>query len=170
MRPQYHRPTIGQIVAAFETAHNTIWKKEKYGPTKAFYELAKVLFVKLRQDRLIHEIVARREQPNHDDFFFTTDWIQRQPTSNPVSEQLFGDIQKQLEKEILSGSKKRIFGEDEFIDLKPSTITEVVRLLEEYDLHGIAEDLNGRMFETFLNATVRGKELGQCFTPRPVVK
>ena len=26
------------------------------------------------------------------------------------------------------------------------------------------------MFETFLNATVRGKELGQFFTPRPVVK
>ena len=44
--------------------------------------------------------------------------------------------------------------------MKPSTILEVVRQLEHFDLHGIDEDLNGRMFETFLNATVRGKELG----------
>ena len=170
VRPQYHRPTIRQIVSAFETAHNTIWKKEKYGPTKAFYELAKLLFVKLRQDRRIHEIVMSGAQPGHDDFYFTTDWIDHQPTPNPVSGQLFGAIQSQLETEILSGHKKRIFGEDELIDLKPSTIAEVVHLLEEYDLHGIDEDLNGRMFETFLNATVRGKELGQFFTPRPVVK
>jgi type I restriction enzyme M protein len=30
--------------------------------------------------------------------------------------------------------------------------------------------LNGRLFETFLNATMRGRELGQFFTPRSVVK
>jgi type I restriction enzyme M protein len=37
-------------------------------------------------------------------------------------------------------------------------------------MFGIDEDLNGRLFETFLNATMRGKELGQYFTPRNVVK
>ncbi len=170
VKPEYRRPTIREIISAFGTAHDTIWKKEKYGPTKAFYELAKLLFVKLRQDRCIHEIVEQGRPPQQDDFYFTTDWIRRQPTANPVSEQLFGEIQNQLEREIRAGRKKRIFGEDEVIDLRPSTIVEVVRLLEGFDLHDIDEDLNGRMFETFLNATVRGKELGQFFTPRPVVK
>lgn len=32
------------------------------------------------------------------------------------------------------------------------------------------DELNGRMFETFLNSTLRGKALGQYFTPRSVVK
>jgi len=38
------------------------------------------------------------------------------------------------------------------------------------ELLGIDEDLNGRMFEAFLSATIRGKELGQFFTPRTVVE
>lgn len=170
IKPDYRRPTIREIITAFEAVHNVIRKKEKYGPTKAFYELAKLLFVKLRQDRRIHDIVAEKRPVQADDFYFTADWVNRQPTANPVATQLFRDIQNQLEAEIVSGRKKRIFGEGENIDLKPSTIVEVVHLLEGYDLHGIDEDLNGRMFETFLNTTVRGKELGQFFTPRPVVK
>ena len=170
IKPEYRRPTIREIITTFEAAHITIWKKEKYGPTKAFYELAKLLFVKLRQDRRIHENVEQGRTIQLNDFYFTTDWISQQPTPNPVSDLLFREIQDRLEEEILAGSKKRIFVEGEAIDLRPSTIIEVVRLLEKYDLHGIDEDLNGRMFETFLNATVRGKELGQFFTPRPVVK
>ena len=46
----------------------------------------------------------------------------------------------------------------------------VVRRLEHYDMFGIDEDLNGRLFETFLSATMRGAELGQYFTPRSIVK
>jgi type I restriction enzyme M protein len=37
-------------------------------------------------------------------------------------------------------------------------------------LFGIDADLNGRLFETFLNATMRGKDLGQFFTPRSLIK
>ena len=170
IRPDYQRPTIGEVIAAFGDAHQIIWKKEKIGPTKAFYELAKLLFVKLRQDRRIHELIGSGKSPRADDFYFTVSWIDRQPTPNPIAEQLFGAIQNELEAEIRAGNKKRIFLAGESIDLRPSTIVEVVRLLEGHDLHGIDEDLNGRMFETFLNATVRGKELGQYFTPRPVVK
>ena len=45
-----------------------------------------------------------------------------------------------------------------------------VQELEHYYLFGIDEDLNGRMFEAFLAATMRGQDLGQYFTPRSVVK
>ena len=170
VRPQYRRPAIAEIVSAFEKAHNIIRKKEKYGPTKAFYELTKLLFVKLSQDRKIHDIIRVGSTPKPRDFYFTADWIESQPTVNPVNAPLFKDIQIALEAEIRRGRKKRIFRDDETIELRPATILDVVRLIESYDLHGIDEDLNGRMFETFLNATVRGKELGQFFTPRSVVK
>ena len=46
----------------------------------------------------------------------------------------------------------------------------VVRDLEHIDFYGMDEDIHGRMFESFLDATVRGPELGQFFTPRDVVK
>ena len=90
-RPQFRRPTIREIISAFETAHNTIWKKEKYAPTKAFYELAKILFVKLRQDRRVHDRIAETQPLSMADFYFTVDWIKQQPTPNPVSS-LFQDI------------------------------------------------------------------------------
>lgn len=170
VRPQYRRPTIAEIVTAFEKAHNIIRKKQKYGPTRAFYELTKLLFVKLRQDQEIHDIIKDGNTPQSHHFYFTVEWIESQPTDSPVNDPLFSDIQSRLETEIRRGRKKRIFIDNEILDLYPSTILDVVRLIESYDLHGIDEDLNGRMFETFLNATVRGKELGQFFTPRSVVK
>ena len=37
-------------------------------------------------------------------------------------------------------------------------------------MFGIDAGLNGRLFETFLNAIMRGRDLGQFFTPRSVVK
>jgi len=38
-------------------------------------------------------------------------------------------------------------------------------------MFGIDEDLNGRLFEAFLNATMRGKEFwASIFTPRSIVK
>ena len=54
--------------------------------------------------------------------------------------------------------------------LKPETIKGVVKRIEGLYLFGIDADLNGRLFEDFLNATMRGKDLGQYFTPRTLVK
>lgn len=50
------------------------------------------------------------------------------------------------------------------------TIKAIAERLQGTDLFGIDADLNGRLFETFLNATLRGRALGHYFTPRSVVK
>ncbi len=50
-----------------------------------------------------------------------------------------------------------------------STCKELIKIFQTINLSSIDEDLNGRMFEVFLNAAVRGRGLGQYFTPRPVV-
>ena len=91
-------------------------------------------------------------------------------TPNPFDTILFRSVREEIEDQIKKGLKKPIFAPGETLQLAPSTTKEVVRMLEHYDLHGIDEDLNGRMFETFLGATIRGKELGQYFTPRPIVR
>ena len=91
-------------------------------------------------------------------------------SENPVNAVLFANLTNRLEEQIHKGEKKPIFREGEGIALTPSTIKEVVKLLEHLDLGAVDEDLNGRMFETFLTATMRGKDLGQFFTTRSVVK
>lgn len=163
---------VNDLKELFQKCHDKIWKKEKIGPTKAFYEFSKMIFVKMKEDRKIIDRINKNETLTQDDLIFSVNWIERNEKAgpNPFNDILFKQIREDLEEEIIKRHKKRIFNANDGLNLRPTTIKEVVRMLQDYDLHSIDEDLNGRMFETFLNATVRGKELGQFFTPRQVVK
>ena len=174
----FKKPKMRNILGIFEACHKLIWKTEKRSPSSAFYEFAKIMFIKLNEDKKLRrkEEVRKKIESEHplpkDEVIFSAHWIEREERTdpNPVNSILFKNLRDYLEAEIAYRRKKRIFDKDENIDLEPSTIKEVVKLLEHFDLHGIDEDLNGRLFETFLTATMRGKELGQFFTPRTVVK
>ena len=168
---KFERPELTTLIKTFNEMHNLIRKKDSLSPTDAFYEFSKIMFIKIREDNKIHDILEDDRSPKKDDFTFSTQWIDRQASveTNPFNAILFRQIQEELEKKIQKGEKKRIFENGERLSLKSSTIYEIVKSLQHYDLYAIDEDLNGRMFETFLNATVRGKELGQFFTPRGVV-
>jgi type I restriction enzyme M protein len=74
-----------------------------------------------------------------------------------------------LERDIIAGKKKRFFEKNDSIHLSPETMKKVVKEIEHIDLFGMEEDIHGRMFETFLDATIRGKDIGQFFTPRDIV-
>lgn len=169
---EFYKPPIDFIKDIFAKAHNIIWKKEKIAPTDAFYEFSKIIFIKIDQDRKIRDLKQEGKAIKKDNFVFSSHWIASQESvePNPFNIVLFHQLRDRLEEEIIEKKKKRIFEKGENLNLKPSTTKEVVMLLEHLDLYGIDEDLNGRMFETFLNATVRGKDLGQFFTPRGVVK
>jgi len=175
-----HRKELNGI---FRTCHNIIWKKEKKKPTQAFYEFSKLFFVKLYYDREISRQLKKEGRPikkedkeiriSKNKVVFRVEWIEQQKAmtnvENPITN-LFESIRDRLEEDVLNGKKKRIFGKTESLSLSYSTTKYVVELLENLYLFGIDEELNGRMFENFLSATVRGKALGQFFTPRMVVK
>ena len=175
---EFSRPNIRDLEGIFSACHNLIWKKEKIGPTEAFYKFAKIMFIKLNQDKRLRAntnlkqlILANKPLPL-EEVVFSIDWIEKREkegVKNPVDQILFANLRQELESEVIKGTKKRIFEKNEQIELKASTIKDVIKLLEHHDLYGIDEDLNGRMFESFLEATIRGRELGQFFTPRSVV-
>jgi type I restriction enzyme M protein len=168
---EFEKPELTKLIKVFNDCHNLIRKKDSLSPTDAFYEFSKLMFIKIREDNKIHEFLKSGRILNESDFVFSVDWIDTQTSvePNPINSILFRQTQEDLEREIRAGTKKRIFAEREGLNLKAETIREVVGRLQHYDLYGIDEDLNGRMFETFLNATVRGKDLGQFFTPRGIV-
>lgn len=165
--------TKEELNGVFKACHNLIWKKEGIDPTEAFYEFTKLFFIKLRQDKEIHEeFKDKGKEPKKEDYYFSVHWINSQKLlDNPVNDILFRDkLLKFLKKEREEKNKKRIFEDDEKINLSSGTIREVVKLIQHIDFYNIGEDLNGRMFETFLSATIRGDALGQFFTPRTVVE
>ena len=172
------RPNMDVVKRAFLKCHRIIWKAEKMSPQAAFVEFAKLLFVKLLEDRKLRdnatllEMIGRGESLPATEVRFSSRWIQQQEVNdpNPVDAILFRQLVAFLENEIAQRRRKRIFEPTERLGVAPGTAKRVVQQLEHYYLFGIDEDLNGRMFEAFLAATMRGQDLGQYFTPRSVVK
>jgi len=178
---RFIRPTMERARHLFATCHNVIWK-EGYGPGPAFLAFVKLMFVKLWADKNL------RENPDIGPLFisglseirlprssvtFSKEWIERREAEgavNPIDTIFLDRLRDDIEREIQLRKKKRIFDKDERIGLRSDTVKDVVRRLEHVDMFGIDEDLNGRLFETFLNATMRARELGQFFTPRSIVK
>ena len=134
--------------------HNVIRNREKRDPVTAFDEIAKILFVKVFVER---ELKAKRKRQN----LFSVAFLQEQLGDNPL-EDLFQKTKKHYVRD-------RIFEPDEKLNLKPATGIEIVRLLEKYNLSDTSEDIKGIAFERFLGKTFRG-EIGQFFTPRPIVE
>jgi type I restriction enzyme M protein len=173
----FQKPDVGEIRALFEACHDVIWKREFESPVPAFWEFCKLMFIKLHADKLLHTdieikplIQAGQPLPS-DKIIFSTEYLDRSTSPsnpNPIAA-IFETVRNDLESQILTGEKKRIFNTDERLGLEPLTIHRVVSLLQHHDLIQIDEDLNGRLFQTFLSATMRGKQLGQFFTPRTVV-
>ena len=176
----FRRPNdIEEIKNLFRRCHRAIRQADKMAPSPAFYEFTKILFVKLQEDRLLREKEELRrrittgEPLPADQVTFSVRWIERREEEkepNPVNTILFKNLREYLEGQVEERKKKRIFDPDEHIKLDPSTTKEIVGVLEHYDLIETNEDLNGRLFETFLNTMMRGPELGQFFTPRSIVK
>lgn len=151
----------------FSECHDMIWKKEKLNPTDAFFEFCKFIFLKIREDKKregLSKSVEAYKLP------LTTEWLSatEATSKHPVRDVLFRQLHQDLETAISKG-KKRIFDKDETLKLSASTCKELIKKFQTINLSSIDEDLNGRMFEVFLNAAVRGRGLGQYFTPRPVV-
>lgn len=136
--------------------HNVIRNREKKDPAAAFDEIAKILFVKVDQERRLRKGHARKN-------LFTADFLleQKQYQDDPL-DVLFEQTKKDYQAD-------QIFDPTETINLRFNTALEIVRLLERYNLSDTSEDIKGIAFERFLGRTFRG-EIGQFFTPRSIVE
>jgi len=134
--------------------HNIIRNNEHLDPAAAFDEIAKILFVKVWVERRLKE---RKERKN----LFTVEFLKSQISKSPINA-LFDET-----KEAYRADK--IFEKDENINLRPATVEGIVKKLESYNLSETSEDVKGIAFERFLGGTFRG-EIGQFFTPRPIVE
>ena len=171
------KPTIAEVNSIFAKCHQHIHQSDKISQAKGFEEFVKLITLKLLSDKAVRDtypalVVEQWFDHPADDVEFSLRWIaaQEKHTRNPVDRILFMRFMEKVETEIAIQVRKRFFDKGDCINLKPETIKGVVKRLESVYLFGIDADLNGRLFENFLGATMRGKDLGQYFTPRTVVK
>ena len=168
---QLKKAPLKDVNEAFAWCHQFMYKNDNISQGAAFMEFVKIVALKLLSDREIRDKFPSKveeEQFNVPlaDVKFSRKLLaeQERHTANPLSSIWFSDFISEMEIEISTKKKKRIFEKDDQINLTPETINGVVSKLEHLFLFGIDADLNGRLFETFLSATMRGKDLGQYFT------
>lgn len=134
--------------------HSILRDNHKMDPGSAFDEISKVLFIKMGFER-----TGERER-------FTRDYLDRYAQmrrSKPegLLQDLYDDTKKIYEAD-------ELFGKEDTLRISLATFRRIVAKLEGFDLSATSDDVKGIAFERFLGQTFRG-ELGQFFTPRPVV-
>ena len=134
--------------------HNVIRNREHLDPAAAFDEIAKILFVKVYAERDMKEKGRHRN-------LFTKEVLNQQVGEEPIAG-MFEATKKKY-------AADHLFAPDERINLRPATVEKIVELLQAYNLSDTSEDVKGVAFERFLGRTFRG-EIGQFFTPRPIVE
>jgi type I restriction enzyme M protein len=147
-----------QLNALFYRCHSDIRKIEK-SEDRAFQDFSKILFLKLYEEKcdiegisppysfVFHELAAK---PDHE------------------SDQVALAIRSMIDDLV----KKRGYGDvlSEKITLRSDkTYQTIVRRLAEVSFNDSSFDSKGAAFEYYVRATLKGKKLGQYFTPRPVI-
>ena len=142
------------LLFVFKTCHNYIYGNDGMQKQPAFFELLKVIFCKIEDERNI---------PNPLEFYTTSD-----ERSNPDGQLT---VQKRISK-IFKRVKKRhgkIFDANDEIKLTPRSLAYIVSELQRYSLLNTNIDIKGKAYEEIVGANLRG-DRGEFFTPRNVMR
>jgi type I restriction enzyme M protein len=134
--------------------HSLLRDHHAMTPDRAFDTISKVLFIKLD--------IERQGAWGT----FTTEYLDERHRmarrADAALHQLLFDETK------TSFKADDLFEENDRLDVSDATFRELVSKLQRFNLSNTGDDIKGIAFERFLGRTFRG-ELGQFFTPRPVV-
>lgn len=140
----------GELIRVLGQCQDTLWQGGKLGPTQAFDELAKILFIKIRDEKK-----ARREGEPYDFQIKTHETAKS--VANRIN-RLYQDAKAQ---------DPEVFTEN--IEIDDNRLFSVVNHLQGISLNQTDLDVKGVAFEKFLGNFFKG-EIGQFFTPREVVE
>ncbi len=143
--------------------HNIIRNNDKLSPEAAFDEISKILFIKIRYERNNDEgqIFSKERFKENRKNYEKLNKEMGIKDAIPFYQNLFERTKKDF-------ADDHLFEDNEIINIRENSFEEIVKQLEIYNLSTTSDDVKGIAFEKFLGRTFRG-ELGQFFTPRPIV-
>lgn len=142
------------LLFVFRTCHNHIYANDGLQKQPAFFELLKVIFCKIEDERNI---------PNPLQFYTTSE-----ERSNPDGQLTVKNrISRIFEK--VKKRQGKIFDKNDEIKLTPRSLAYIVSELQPYSLLNTNIDIKGKAYEEIVGANLRG-DRGEFFTPRNVMK
>ena len=157
--------TREEFTRLLRACHNIIRNNDKLSPEAAFDEISKILFMKIRyeRDQKGSEVFTlnRFRQLEQDYEKYTRPAMRIRKLDIPYMQVLFEDTKDAF-------AQEQLFEADETIRIRQNSFEQILSKLEGYNLSDTQDDVKGIAFEEFLGTTFRG-DLGQFFTPRPIV-
>ncbi|MGH6849088.1 MAG: N-6 DNA methylase [Methylocella sp.] len=150
---------LKQLNALFKRCHDTIRKIEK-NEEHAFDDFSKLLFLKLLEEK---EDVADFTLPYSYRFHELAERLESE------SDQVRDAIESMIHAIKTDTAYGEVLGVPVHLR-KAKTFRYIVQQLAQVSFHDSSHDSKGAAFEYFVRATLKGKKLGQYFTPRPVVR
>ncbi|GGV65510.1 restriction endonuclease subunit M [Streptomyces longisporoflavus] len=142
--------TADNLLFAFRRCHNYIAGTEGKQKAEAFWELLKIIFCKIEDER------SKRL-----DFYVSASERANATTAASVKTR----IQKVFNEKVLSKYGAIFPPADTTIDLKPTVVAFVVSQLQGYSLLASPVDVKGVAYEEIVGSNLRG-DRGEFFTPR----
>ncbi|MGV0160319.1 N-6 DNA methylase [Mycobacterium colombiense] len=142
--------TADNLLFAFRRCHNFIAANEGKQKTDAFWELLKLIFTKIEDER-----------SSTINFYATPS----ERASASVATAAKKRIQELFENKVVSKYPTIFESKDARIDLKPSVVAYVVTQLQSYSLLASPVDVKGVAYEEIVGSNLRG-DRGEFFTPR----
>jgi type I restriction enzyme M protein len=142
------------LLFVFRTCHNHIYANDGLQKQPAFFELLKVIFCKIEDERNI---------PKPLEFFATSK--ERASRDGQLT------VQKRMAAIFDRVKKKygKIFDSNDEIKLTPRSLAHIVSELQKYSLLNTNIDIKGKAYEEIVGANLRG-DRGEFFTPRNIMK
>lgn len=150
---------LSKLNHLIKQCHNSIRKIEK-NEEHAFSDFSKFLFLKLLEEKW--DITG--EKPPYTFLFY-----ELADTPSAQADRVHTAIDDMIGKI----RKSKAYGDvlDDPVRLKrDATYLSIVKKLSAVSFHDCDLDSKGAAFEFFVRATLKGKKLGQYFTPRPLVR
>lgn len=141
------------LLYAFKSSHNYIHSVDGFQKEKAFFELLKIIFSKIWDEK---------NMP-HDLEFYVKATELNDPDGQIACK---NRIEKIFEK--VKAKFPQIFPSGETIDLKPRSLVRVVAELQNFALLSTDIDIKGKAYEEIVGSNLKG-DRGQFFTPRNIM-
>jgi len=153
-RPRFDQlkaATSDALLFAFRRCHNYIAGNQGLQKPQAFWELLKLIFCKIHDER------------HNDEVQFFTAANERHGVNGPLK------VQKRVEALFTQVKEDypTIFRKSEVIELKPVVLAYLVTQLQMYSLLESDIDVKGRAYEEIVGSNLRG-DRGEFFTPRNI--
>ncbi len=141
------------LLFVFKSCHNHIYVNDGMQKQPAFFELLKVIFCKIEDERNIPKPLE----------FYAMSSERSNPDGQLTVQKRIGSIFTRVKNKYAS-----IFDPNDEIKLKPRSLSYVVSELQKYSLLNTHIDIKGKAYEELVGANLRG-DRGEFFTPRNVM-